>query len=409
MLKLVFIFPLLSLVCTESETALKYLEKFGYISKTTPTEDDTPVDSPATGGGDTPQKSPGKGHRVSVEEAVKNFQEFAGLTATGELDDETIRLMSLPRCGVKDVIAPSSGNSSKYQVQGSRWQKKNLSYRVTRYSQKMTRAQVDADVKKAFSFWSAATTLKFFSRNSGDVDIQIGFFTFSHGDADPFDGRGGTLAHAFFPRYGGDIHLDDSEQWSANSYQGTNFLQTLTHETGHSLGLSHSRVSASVMAPFYRGWDSNFKLHADDIEGIQSLYGKPTATTSPPIVFPTTTVTPTTYPTTTSKPPLKKLDCPSTNTNTQGREVLDRIENIGSWSACALKCAERKSCRYWTWHHKEAVGFEFRCVLMADFSNKAEDSNTISGTSECKCPLKSINTQGRQNSRMIGLEPNWQS
>merc|ERR1719402_1568997 len=402
MLRLVFIFALLSLVSSESEVALKYLEKFGYISKTTPKEDDTPVDSPATGAGDTPQKSPGKGHRVSVEEAVKNFQEFAGLSATGELDEETIKLMSLPRCGVKDVIAPSSGNSSKYQVQGSRWQKKTLSYRVTRYSQKMTRAQVDADVKKAFSFWSDATTLKFVKRNSGDVDIQIGFFTFSHGDADPFDGRGGTLAHAFFPRYGGDIHLDDSEQWSANSYQGTNFLQTLTHEIGHSLGLSHSRVSAAVMAPFYRGWDPAFKLHSDDIRGIQSLYGKPPVTTSPPIVFPTTKKT-----TTTSRPS-KRLGCPDINTNTQGRSVVGRVDGIQTWSACALKCSQRSSCKYWTWHHEKALGFEFRCVLMSDFVNTADDSNTVSGSSDCTCPMAGINTQGREGANMIGLEPTWQ-
>jgi len=368
-LLLISVVSLKSIKGTPTGEAVSYLQKFGYLSNL----GNTPNYSPGVGTGDNPSK-PRNGSSESVIKAIKTFQEFAGLPLSGKLDDVTLELMSLPRCGVKDFSVESTGNISNYEVQGSKWGKNRLTFRVTEYSKKMITVLIDENVEKAFKFWSDVTNLEFVSKDVGDVDIDIGFFAFDHGDGDPFDGMGGTLAHAYFPRYGGDVHMDESEAWSMGSREGTNFLQTLTHEIGHSLGLSHSRVSASVMAPFYRGWDPNFKLHADDIEGIQSLYGKPTATTSPPIVFPTTTVTPTTYPTTTSKPLLKKLDC-----------------------------------RYWTWHHKEAVGFEFRCVLMADFSNKAEDSNTISGTSECKCPLKSINTQGRQNSRMIGLEPNWQS
>eukprot|EP00092_Neocalanus_flemingeri_P004615 GFUD01004972.1.p1 GENE.GFUD01004972.1~~GFUD01004972.1.p1 ORF type:complete len:470 (+),score=82.06 GFUD01004972.1:89-1498(+) len=404
---IVIVCVLQTLVSPEPDIALNYLQKFGYILKPTTRTVGSPEKSPGIGSsnpnGDTPQR-PLNGSSVSVTEAVKSFQEFAGLTATGELDEETLELMSIPRCGVEDVIPPSSGNSSKYQVQGSQWRKNTLSYRVTLYSQKMPAADVDADVKRAFNFWSAATNLKFFNKRSGDVDIEIGFFYYNHGDGDPFDGPSGTLAHAYFPRYGGDVHMDDSEEWTGNSYQGTNFLQTLTHEIGHSLGLSHSRVSASVMAPFYRGWNSGFKLHADDIRGVQSLYGQPAITTKPPIVFPTAA-------TTTNRPiwPLKKnFSCPDFDTNTQGREGAQRIDGIKSWSACSLKCSKNKDCKYWTWHHEKATGFEFRCVLMSDFVVKAEDSNTISGSSDCNCPMIGINTQARQNANMIGLESSWQ-
>ena len=43
--------------------------------------------------------------------------------------------------------------------------------------------------------------------------------------------------------------------------------------TGHSLGLSHSDVRDSIMAPFYTGWTPNLKLSKDDIQAIQALYG----------------------------------------------------------------------------------------------------------------------------------------
>lgn len=112
-----------------------------------------------------------------------------------------------------------------------------------------------------------------------------------HGDGDPFDGAGGTLAHAYFPVYGGDAHFDDAEFWTINSNRGTNLFQVAAHEFGHSLGLSHSDVRSALMAPFYRGFDPSFRLDSDDIQGIQTLYGRksvvgsgPVTTTRRPIV-----------------------------------------------------------------------------------------------------------------------------
>jgi len=90
-----------------------------------------------------------------------------------------------------------------------------------------------------------------------------------HGDGDPFDGPGGTLAHAYFPVYGGDAHFDDSERWTMRSYRGTNLFQVAAHEFGHSLGLSHSDIKSALMAPFYRGYDPYFTLDQDDIDAIQ--------------------------------------------------------------------------------------------------------------------------------------------
>ena len=129
--------------------------------------------------------------------------------------------------------------------------------------------------------WENAANITFTKTEVGSVHIELLFEEGEHGDGDPFDGPGGTLAHAYFPQYGGDVHMDDTEYWTINSFTGTNLLQTLTHELGHSLGLSHSDVDDAMMAPFYTGWDPYMKLHEDDIQAIQALYGPKLTNTTP--------------------------------------------------------------------------------------------------------------------------------
>ena len=143
---------------------------------------------------------------------------------TGKLEDETLELMSKKRCGVKDFGSESIDvdnqtgllmptRQKRFALQGSRWKRKRLTYRVTKYPTKigLSRNDVDLTMKKAFNVWSKETNLEFDKKLKGDVHIGISFERKDHGDDDPFDSLGGTLAHAFFPVYSGDSHFDDEE------------------------------------------------------------------------------------------------------------------------------------------------------------------------------------------------------
>ena len=97
-----------------------------------------------------------------------------------------------------------------------------------------------------------------------------------------------TLAHAFQPgnesifgaggSIAGDLHMDVNRTWvdDAADVSGNGVFDIFTvmlHELGHSLGLGHSDVFGSVMEPIYAG--SRRTLHADDLAGIQAIYGAP--------------------------------------------------------------------------------------------------------------------------------------
>ena len=38
----------------------------------------------------------------ALRDSIKDFQRFAGLPVTGDMDGNTEKFMSMPRCGVKD-------------------------------------------------------------------------------------------------------------------------------------------------------------------------------------------------------------------------------------------------------------------------------------------------------------------
>ncbi|XP_063296236.1 matrix metalloproteinase-18-like [Pelobates fuscus] len=206
------------------------------------------------------------------------FQRQNGLIVTGRLDAETTEAMKLPRCGKHE-------QRMSYNL-GAKWKKDTLTYKIINTTALIPEKMVREELVKALKVWENVSHLNFIEVGiSQTADMDIFFVSGLHNDGskNAFDGPGRVLGHAFMPPMSkkkdidGDLHLDNDEKWTINEKKGVNLLQAAAHEIGHALGLDHSTVPGSLMAPTYKGYNPNFQLHKDDIEAIQALYGKPLA------------------------------------------------------------------------------------------------------------------------------------
>jgi len=183
---------------------------------------------------------------------------------------------------------PSKANESSTIAEYraiSKWDKLDVTYFFANGTDKLD-GDVERDlIRRAFTLWAAQTPLAFTeASNSSEADIVIGWAGGEHGDGDPFDGPGDVLAHASFPNpYDNSqvfLHFDDDERWVDSDARAVDLLTVAAHELGHTLGLAHSADPSALMYPSYDG--PHRSLGADDIAGIQAVYGVASDPEPPP-------------------------------------------------------------------------------------------------------------------------------
>lgn len=243
----------------EMHLVQKYLRRFGYLQQKC---EDRRLDEP-------------------TEKALKLYQRNMSLKETGYLDKETVDVLNLPRCGLRDIPPSGEETSSSFVVRGCSYQAKfrTLTYAFINGTNDINGNSEQQAVRNAFATWQREIPIDFQEVGlANNPNFRIGWFSGSHGDNNPFDGIGNVLAHAFYPPpcgglNAGALHFDEDETWGLSHSINTFDTETVAlHEIGHLLGLDHSTIQSAVMFANYGG-----QLHSlsnDDIQGVRSLYGR---------------------------------------------------------------------------------------------------------------------------------------
>lgn len=240
----------------------RFLTKYGYLLPSRRQPDALPPEDVFDG---------------AIEEAVARYQRVHDLLETGVVDEETVRWMNTPRCGVADPQEPLRAFKHASRLArgfGSR----QLRFGANLFSQ-VPAIGVDAvreAILFAFETWQNVGVLTF--QEALPANIFIEFVSGDHGDGDPFDGQFNVLGHAFPPddlRLPGHAHLDAAEHWSVDDPPSGNAdLPTLLlHEIGHALGLDHVTADPNaVMHERVERGETRRVLQPIDEAQLQAIY-----------------------------------------------------------------------------------------------------------------------------------------
>ena len=100
------------------------------------------------------------------------------------------------------------------------WRNLTLTWKIAQFNEDISQNDQIRDVEAALEVWGRYVHLEFV-RVEQNESSSLNFFFASrdHGDCCPFDGKGGVLAHAFYPRTfsQGDVHYDNDEFWTVRN------------------------------------------------------------------------------------------------------------------------------------------------------------------------------------------------
>lgn len=156
------------------------------------------------------------------------------------------------------------------------WPTTNLTYRIVDNQQGFYTQDIINVIQMAFEAWADDSPLTFREVTNGRADIVV---EFSY-----IDGSSQVLGQACPPSSpcAGSVIFDTGEDWvllEPRYNTDISLLGVATHEFGHAIGLLHSDDPSALMYAHYSPY--NLQPSADDIRGVQRLYGRGTGEVIP--------------------------------------------------------------------------------------------------------------------------------